>query len=121
MKRTVVIVDDFKTNTVVMKTTLTQHGFDVLEANDPAEAIELFDGREIDLMVTDFKMPGMTGAELTKAVKMKSKYKNMPVLILSSEKSLQCKIDARESGAYGWLSKPFNLERFINIVNSIFA
>ncbi len=121
MGKTVVIVDDFKTNTVVMKSALAQNGFKVFEANDPKDAMALFDGRKIDLMITDFKMPGMTGAELTKAVKSNPGYKNMPVLILSSETSEKCKIDARKAGAYGWLSKPFNIERFLKIINSIFG
>ena len=120
MSKTIVIVDDFQTNTVVMKHALHQKGFEVLEANDPSEAIRFFDGRQIDLMVTDFKMPGMTGSELTKEVKSKTQYKNLPVLILSSEKSEQCKVDARNSGAYGWLNKPFDINRFLKIVNSIF-
>jgi two-component system chemotaxis response regulator CheY len=120
MNKTIMIVDDFKTNTVVIKHALHSKGFDILEANDGEEALKYFDGRQIDLMVTDFKMPGMTGAELTKAVKSKVEYTNMPVLILSSEKSDQCKTDAREAGAYGWLNKPFDLERFLKIINSIF-
>ena len=120
MNKTIVIVDDFKTNTVVIKHALHSKGFEILEANEPEEALELFDGRQIDLMVTDFKMPRMTGAELTKAVKTKHQYQNMPVLILSSEKSDQCKADARAAGAYGWLNKPFDMERFLKIINSIF-
>lgn len=120
MSKTIVIVDDFQTNTVVMKHALHQKGFDILEANDPSEALKFFDGRNVDLMVTDFKMPGMTGAELTKEVKSKVQYMNLPVLILSSEKAEQCKIDARNAGAYGWLNKPFDINRFLKIVNSIF-
>lgn len=120
MAKTIVIVDDFKTNTVVIRHALHQKGFEILEANEPEDALKFFDGRQIDLMVTDFKMPGMTGAELTKAVKAKPQYANMPVLILSSEKSEQCKVDARAAGAYGWLNKPFDINRFLKIVNSIF-
>lgn len=120
MERTVVIVDDFKTNVVVMKTSLINAGFKVLSAEDPKDALAFFNGQKIDLMISDFKMPGMTGAELTKEVKSKPQYKNMPVIILSSEKSQQCKLDARAAGAYGWLNKPFNIERFNQIVDSLF-
>jgi len=120
MDKKIVIVDDFKTNTVVMRSSLKQAGYDVLESNDPKKALSFFDGRPIDLMITDFKMPHMTGAELTKEVKSMPEYKNLPVLILSSEKSNQCKIDARAAGAYGWLNKPFDIIRFTKIVNSIF-
>ena len=118
--KTILIVDDFKTNTVVMKHSISQLGYEVLEANDPKDALKLFDGRQIDLLVTDYKMPGMNGAELTKAIKSKSKYANLPVLILSSERAEEMKQAARDAGAYGWLSKPFNMERFVKIVSSIF-
>jgi two-component system, chemotaxis family, chemotaxis protein CheY len=118
--KTIVIVDDFKTNTVVLKHSLTTLNFEVLEANNPLEALNFFDGRQIDLLVTDFKMPGMNGAELTRQVKNKTKYATLPVIILSSEKDEGMKKEARDAGAYGWLSKPFNMERFMKVVNSIF-
>ncbi len=120
MNKTIVIVDDFKVNTVVMKSTLFNAGFEVLEANDPKEALKFFDGRQIDLVISDFKMPVMNGAELTKAVKAIPQYKKIPVLILSSEKSEQCKKDARAAGAHACLSKPFNIDRFTKIINSMF-
>ena len=118
--KTIVVVDDFKTNTVVMKHSLHQMDFEILEANTPEDALTYFDGRQIDLMVTDYNMPGMNGAELTQKVKSRPKYSNMPVLILSSEKAEEMKRAARDAGAYGWLSKPFNMDRFLKIVNSIF-
>jgi two-component system, chemotaxis family, chemotaxis protein CheY len=117
--KTIVIVDDFKANTLILKSTLHRLNFEILDANDPNLALNYFDGRQIDLLVTDFRMPGMNGAELTKKIKSKPKYKNMPVLILSSETSEEFKKEARDAGAYGWLSKPFNIDRYIKIVNSI--
>jgi two-component system, chemotaxis family, chemotaxis protein CheY len=117
--KTVVIVDDFKTNTVILKSTMQRMGYEILDANDPAIALLFFDGRNIDLLITDFKMPGINGAELTKKVKSHPKYKNMPVLILSSETAEESKMEARKAGAYGWLTKPFNLERYMKIINSV--
>lgn len=120
MDKTLVIVDDFKTNIIVMKHALQQKGFEILEADDPRDALKYFDGRDVHLLITDFKMPGMTGAELTKSVKSINKYRDLPVLILSSETAEQCKIDARNAGAYGWFNKPFDINRFIKIIDSIF-
>lgn len=117
--KTIVIVDDFKTNTLVLKSTMQSLGFEVLEANDPGRALHFFDGRKIDLLITDFKMPGMTGAELTKNVKSHPLYEKIPVLILSSETSEELKKQARDAGAFGWLAKPFNLDRYIKIINSV--
>jgi two-component system, chemotaxis family, chemotaxis protein CheY len=117
--KTIVIVDDFKANTVILKNTMQRLGYEVLDANDPSMALHFFDGRHIDLLITDFKMPGMSGAELTKKIKSNSRYENMPVLILSSETAEESKTEARNAGAYGWLSKPFNIDRYIKIVNSV--
>jgi two-component system, chemotaxis family, chemotaxis protein CheY len=117
--KTIVIVDDFKTNTIVLKSIMQRLGFEVLDANEPTTALRFFDGRRIDLLITDFKMPGMSGAELTKKVKSHPIYQRMPVLILSSETSDDSKREAREAGAYGWLAKPFNFDRYIKIINTV--
>jgi two-component system, chemotaxis family, chemotaxis protein CheY len=117
--KTIVIVDDFKANTLILKNTMQSFGFEVLEANDPQLALNFFNGRNIDLLITDFKMPGMNGAELTRKVKSHPNYVNMPVLILSSESAEESKKEARDAGAYGWLAKPFNIDRYLKIVNSI--
>jgi two-component system, chemotaxis family, chemotaxis protein CheY len=117
--KTIVIVDDFKTNAVILKSTMQCMGFNVLEAYNPSAALRFFDGRSIDLLITDFRMPEMSGAELTKKVKSIQAYRNMPVLILSSETSEEHKREAREAGAYGWLAKPFNIDRYMKIVNSV--
>lgn len=120
MKKKIVVVDDFKTNTIVVAGTLKLYGYDVLQSNNPVEALDFFDGQTIDLIISDFKMPQMTGAEFIKKIKKIPKYRNVPVIILSSETGAQSRQEAREAGAYGWLQKPFDIDRFIKIVNSIF-
>ena len=74
----IVVIDDFHTNTIVMKSSLTHAGFKILEADNPKKALDFFEGRQIDMLVTDFKMPG---TELTKAVKFLPQYQNLPILI----------------------------------------
>lgn len=120
MKKKIVVVDDFRTNTVVVAGSLKLYGYEVLQSNNPVEALDFFDGQNIDLIVSDFKMPQMTGAEFIKQIKKIPKYKHVPVIILSSETSTQSRQEAREAGAYGWLQKPFDIDRFLKIVNSIF-
>lgn len=115
--KTIVIVDDFKTNTLILKSTMQRFGYQILEANNPKDALTYFDGRAIDLMITDFKMPEMNGAQLTSRIKSYNRYKNIPVLILSSETAEESKKEAREAGAYGWLTKPFNIDRYLKIVS----
>ena len=114
------LVDDEVNFLKSIASRLELQGFDVTTAFNGNEAIRSAEKGFFDVAVVDFKMPGMTWAELTKEVKSKPQYMNMPVLILSSEKAEQCKIDARNAGAYGWLNKPFDINRFLKIINSIF-
>lgn len=118
-KRTIAIVDDFKTNTAVFSTLIKNSGFVVFEANLPTEALKIFDGRHIDLMVCDYTMPEMNGAELIKKIKSIPVYENLPVLMLSSEKGKDVRQKAKDSGAYGWMKKPIKLEKFLKIVDNI--
>lgn len=117
--KTIAVVDDFKTNTVVYSTFLKQNGYKILSANLPSEALTIFNGQKIDLMICDYKMPEMTGAELVKKIKAKFVYQNLPVLIISSEKSTEFKQKAKEAGAFGWLEKPFEFKRLIRIIDNI--
>jgi len=117
--KTVLVVDDFKTNTIVFSGVLRRSGYDVLEANSGAEALSYFDGRTIDLMVSDFNMPGMTGAQLVRNVKSIGGYQNLPVIILSTEKGDKVRQEARDAGAYGWMTKPMDIEKFLKIVKNI--
>ena len=121
MNKTIVIVDDFVTNTAVFSTLLQNQGFKIITSNSPIEAILIFNGQKIDLLVSDFKMPGMNGAEFVRKVKQIPQYRNMPVLMLSSETGEKSKQEARAAGAYGWLVKPFKVQRFLKIVTKIFA
>jgi len=118
-QKTIVIVDDFKTNTIVFSGVLSRNGYSVLVANSGDEALNLFDGRHIDLMVSDFNMPGMNGADLVRRVKEINLYKTMPVIMLSSEKGDKVKQMARDAGAYGWMTKPMDIDKFLKIVKSI--
>lgn len=119
MKKTIIVVDDFKTNTIVFSGVLHRNGYEVLTANNGEEALKYFDGRPIDLMVSDFNMPNMDGAELTKTVKKMDNYKNIPVIMLSSEKDPKVKQKARNAGAYGWMNKPMDVDKFLKIVKNI--
>jgi two-component system chemotaxis response regulator CheY len=114
--KTILIAEDFQTSRKVIVNALARKGFKTIEAGDGAEALELFDGREIDLLVTDFNMPHMNGAELVDAVRKISKYKYIPVLVLSTEIKQSKRDEAAAAQITAWIPKPFDLERFIKLV-----
>ncbi len=119
-KKTILIVDDFETNTIVVASALRTAGYNVLKAVSAQEAIRyVIDDEDIDLVVADFNMPNMNGAQMIKEIKKYKGYEKTPSLILSSDNDQKKKKEAKEAGALGWMRKPFQLAKFINIIDNI--
>lgn len=116
-KKVIAIVDDFETTTYTVEFALKNAGYDVVKAHTPNEILEYFDGRKIDMLISDYQMPQMLGHELVAKIKQKPEYKNLPVLMLSSEHDEEKKRLSREAGAFGWVQKPYELKRFIKIID----
>ena len=114
--KTILVAEDFQTSRRVIVNALTRGGYQTIEAADGAEALNLFDGRQIDLLVTDFNMPHMNGAQLVEAVRNKPGYKFIPVLVLSTEVNQGKKDLAAQAQITAWVTKPFDLERFMKLV-----
>ncbi len=114
--KTILIAEDFQTSRKVIVNTLMKQGYKIFEAEDGAEALEFFDGRKIDLLVTDYNMPNLDGAELVERVRQLEPYKYMPVLVLSTEINQNKKDRAQAAQITGWISKPFDLQRFLKII-----
>ncbi|MCP4177052.1 MAG: response regulator, partial [bacterium] len=69
-----------------------------------------------DMIIVDFRMPGMNGAEFIAEARKIPIYQKTPILVLSSETSEDKKKEAKISGATGWIKKPFEIDKFINII-----
>lgn len=119
-KKTILIVDDFETNTIVVASALRTAGYNVLKAVSAREAIRyIIDEEPIDLVVADFNMPHKNGAQLIAEIKKYKAYQKIPALILSSDNDPRKKQEAKKAGAFGWMRKPFQLAKFINVVNNV--
>jgi len=111
------VVDDFPNTRKVIEYALSKIGeVEFLHANDGKEALEYFDDRKVDLLITDYNMPNMNGAELAKAVRSIKEYEFIPILMLTTEKDENKKLSAKEAGITAWIKKPFVTEEFISIV-----
>jgi len=115
--KVVAIVDDFETTTFAVEFALKSAGYDVVKANTPEQMLSCFDGRQIDLLISDYQMPQMLGHELVKKIKSIEGYQQLPVIMLSSEKDPEKQKLSREAGAFGWIQKPYELKRFLKIVD----
>ena len=114
--KTVLIVDDFENTLFIVDFTLKNKGYNVLKATSGEQALNFFDGRKIDLVITDYNMPGMNGMELVEHIKAMSEYSNVPILLLTTEIDETKKKKAIDAGIKAWIQKPFKLDKFVKVV-----
>lgn len=113
MPKQILIVDDSDSIREVLAFSISNAGYDVLVACDGLDALKYFDGRTIDLLLTDYHMPNLNGLDLILKVRQMEVYKFMPILVLTTENQLNIMKEGRDGGATGWLTKPFNTEKLL--------
>jgi two-component system chemotaxis response regulator CheY len=107
----ILIVDDFATMRRILKNILKQLGFkSLVEADDGTTAWEVLEGQHIDLIISDWNMPKMTGLELLKKVRASDTYKKTPFLMVTAEAQKQNVIEAVQAGVSNYVVKPFTAE-----------
>jgi len=117
----VLVVDDFATMRRIMKNILKQIGFtNILEADDGTTALEELKNNSIDLIISDWNMPKMTGLELLKTVRATEELKDIPFLMVTAEAQKQNVIDAVQAGVSNYVVKPFTAEAISEKLNKIF-
>jgi len=99
MSRTVLIVDDSDLVRRILGFTLKKEGYNTLFAEDGKEALSLFDGRDISLVVSDLNMPVMGGLEMIKGIREMENYRFMPVVLFVSDAGADLNHFIRNSGA----------------------
>src|SRR6202166_2095112 len=110
MAERVLVVDDEAQITRVLRTALSAQGYDVRAANDPEEALHLFEEWSPALIVTDLIMPGMSRVELCRRVRSKMA---TPIIVLSVRDDGRSKIEALDAGADDYVTKPFNIQELL--------
>lgn len=116
MKKTIVIADDFENTRHIIKLVLQKLDVEIHEAVDGKDALKYFDGRPVDLLITDYNMPNMNGADLVGAIRGMERYKFIPALMLTTEINQDKKAKAMEVKVTSWIQKPFKQEELIVIV-----
>ncbi len=119
MSKRILFVDDSESIREAFSHILQEAGFNVTTAIDGSAASKLFDGREIDLLISDLHMPKINGIELTRLVRSNSTYRYLPILIFTTETSTSFKTEAKEAGASGWLVKQTDKQNILKIINKL--
>ncbi len=119
MSKIALTVDDSKTMREMVSFTLKAQGFEVLEAEDGVEAINVLGGKRVDVIITDLNMPNMNGIELIRKLRADGNYRATPILMLTTESDGGKKEEGKTAGATGWIVKPFQPDRLVAIVNKV--
>ena len=115
----ILAVDDSASMRQMVSFTLKSAGFQVTEAVDGVDAWEKSVGHDFDLVLTDQNMPRLDGIGLTRRLRENPKFKATPILILTTESSDQMKQAGRSAGATGWLVKPFDPTKLIEVIRKV--
>jgi len=115
MKAKLLIVDDEKHIREGLEKALTSDGYDVELASDGKQGLERIEEGDIDLVITDLKMPSISGEELMKEAVDRFPY--LPIIILTGHGTIENAVQAMRNGAYDYLTKPLNIDKLSLIVN----
>ena len=115
----ILAVDDSPSMRKMVSFTLTGAGYHVVEAIDGQDAYEKAQTHAIDLVLADQNMPRLDGLGLTRLLRQHPKFKTTPILMLTTESSDQMKQAGRTAGATGWLVKPFDPTRLIEVIQKV--
>ena len=117
-KNRILIVDDDQAMRLALSESLESCGYDISTAENGSEALNLFKKGKFDLVVTDMKMPGMTGIEVLQSVKILSP--DIPVILITAYGTVNTAVEAMKEGAAEFIMKPFSLDDLEGVVRNVF-
>lgn len=114
MKQTILVVDDEKNIRRTLTMVLEGEGYGVQTSSTAEGALGILETEEVDMMILDVRLPGMSGLDLLKELRSNGKsWGKLPILVISGHASLQEAVDAVRLGATDFLEKPLNRDRLI--------
>lgn len=117
--KTILTVDDSTSIRQMISFTLKNAGYGVIEAADGEEGYAKAKGTPVNLVLTDHNMPKMDGLTLIRNLRGLEGYKKVPLLVVTTESSEAMKAQGRAAGASGWLVKPFDPHRLLEVVQKV--
>jgi two-component system, chemotaxis family, chemotaxis protein CheY len=115
----ILAVDDSASMRQMVSFTLKSAGYNVVEAVDGQDALEKSVLHDFDLVLTDQNMPRMDGISLTRKLRENPNFKSTPILILTTESSDEMKQSGRNAGATGWMVKPFDPTKLLEVIKKV--
>jgi len=115
-KSRVLVVDDEPQILRVLRRSLERHGFDVVTAAEAATALQILRSMAVQLVITDLRMPDMSGVELCREIRRTS---NIPLIIISVKGEEETKVAALDAGADDYVTKPFGMQELMARVRAL--
>ncbi len=119
MSKHILIVDDSVSVRMMVEATLKSANYQVTAAKDGQEALDLCKTKSFDFVLTDQNMPRMDGLTLIKSLRALPSYRATPIVVLTTEASDAMKAQGRAAGATGWMVKPFDPAKLLQIAAKV--
>jgi two-component system chemotaxis response regulator CheY len=121
MSMTILTVDDSRTMRDMLKVALMDAGYRVVQAVDGEHGLEVLDQETPQVIITDINMPKLDGFGFIERVRRDPRFLGIPILVLTTENSPEKKNLARRAGATGWIVKPFDSVKLVDVVRRVAA
>jgi len=115
MPRTILVVDDHAPNRELIREALDDFAYEISEAQTASEALEHVQRQETDLVITDVRMPGITGVELLK--RLHSDYPDVVVILVSAFATVAAAVEAMQLGAHHYLTQPLDIDELRLVIH----
>jgi two-component system chemotaxis response regulator CheY len=115
----ILTIDDSKTMRDMLMLTLQGSGYDVLQAVDGQDGLDVLQKETVDVIITDINMPKMDGYGVIQNLRSNPSYDSTPILVLTTESDREKKERARELGATGFIVKPFNPTTLVEVIRKV--
>lgn len=121
MSMKILTVDDSRTMRDMLRMALSGAGFEVVQAVDGVDGLAVLEREDPDVVITDINMPKMDGFGFIEGARKKDKFRVTPILVLTTESDPEKKQRAKSAGATGWIVKPFDPVKLVDVIRRVAA
>ncbi|GEA05554.1 Fis family transcriptional regulator [Alteromonas sp. KUL42] len=119
MSKKILIVDDSPSIRQMVEVTLRSANYDITAAEDGKKALDICQDNTFDFVLTDVNMPNMDGITLVKSLRAMAAFSKTPIIVLTTEAGADIKGQGKAAGATGWMVKPFDPTRLLQLVAQV--
>ncbi|MBI5491383.1 MAG: response regulator [Deltaproteobacteria bacterium] len=113
MEKKILVVDDCETTRKLLSYIIRDKGYKIVGASNGIEALEVMAANPVDLVVTDLNMPQMNGFELSRSLREQAEYRELPIIMITTEAGESDRKTGMEAGVTTYLCKPISPQRLL--------